>query len=50
MSTRLAHTVDVMQKTYMHLFPTIQEEIVDILNNIKKLDEKLDVKNKKPIK
>lgn len=34
MSNRLGHTIDVMQKTYMHLFPTIQDEIVDLLNNI----------------
>ena len=34
MSDRLGHTIDVMQKTYMHLFPTIQNEIVDILDNL----------------
>ena len=34
MSNRLGHTIDVMQKTYMHLFPSIQDEIVDLLNNL----------------
>lgn len=34
MSNRMGHSIGVMQKTYMHLFPTIQNEIVDILNNL----------------
>ena len=34
MSDRLGHSIDVMEKTYMHLFPTVQDEIVDILNNL----------------
>ena len=34
MSDRMGHSIDVMQKTYMHLFPTIQNEIVDILDNL----------------
>lgn len=34
MSNRMGHSIDVMQKTYMHLFPTIQNEIVDILDNL----------------
>lgn len=34
MSERMGHTIDVMQKTYMHLFPTIQDEIVDLLDNL----------------
>lgn len=34
MSNRLGHTVEVMQKTYMHLFPTIQDEIINLLDNI----------------
>lgn len=34
MSNRMGHTIDVMQKTYMHLFPTIQDEIVDLLDNL----------------
>ena len=28
------HTIEFMQKTYMHLFPTIQDEIVDLLDNL----------------
>jgi integrase len=34
MSSRMGHTVDVMQRTYMHLFPQSQDDIVDILNNL----------------
>lgn len=34
MSVRMGHTVDVMQRTYMHLFPTAQDEIVDLLDNL----------------
>lgn len=34
MSNRMGHTIEVMQKTYMHLFPTIQNEIVDLLDNL----------------
>lgn len=34
MSNRLGHSIKVMQETYMHLFPTIQNEIVDILDNL----------------
>lgn len=34
MSNRMGHTIDVMQRTYMHLFPTIQDEIVDLLDNL----------------
>lgn len=34
MSNRMGHTIGVMQKTYMHLFPTIQDEIIDILDNL----------------
>lgn len=34
MSDRMGHTIDVMQRTYMHLFPTIQDELVDILDNL----------------
>lgn len=33
-SNRMGHSIDVMQKTYMHLFPTIQDEIVDLLDNL----------------
>jgi integrase len=31
---RMGHTIPVMQDTYMHLFPTIQDEIVDLLDNL----------------
>ncbi len=34
MSNRMGHTIDVMQKTYMHLFPSIQDEIVDLLDRL----------------
>lgn len=34
MSNRMGHSIEVMQQTYMHLFPTIQNEIVDILDNL----------------
>lgn len=34
MSQRLGHSVDVMQRTYMHLFPQSQDDIVNILNNL----------------
>ena len=34
MSNRMGHTIDVMQKTYMHLFPTVQDDIVDLLDNL----------------
>lgn len=34
MSNRMGHTINVMQKTYMHLFPTVQDEIVNLLDNL----------------
>lgn len=34
MSNRMGHSIEVMQEVYMHLFPTVQEEIVDILDNL----------------
>lgn len=34
MSQRLGHTIEVMQRTYMHLFPNTQDELVDMLNKI----------------
>ena len=34
MSQRLGHTIPVMQKTYLHLFPNTQDDIVNILNNL----------------
>ena len=34
MSARMGHSIPVMQKTYMHLFPSVQDEIVDLLDNL----------------
>lgn len=34
LSSRMGHTIEVMQRTYMHLFPTMQDEIVDLLDNL----------------
>ena len=34
MSNRMGHTIPIMQRTYMHLFPTIQDEIVDLLDSL----------------
>ena len=34
LSDRMGHTIDVMQKTDMHLFPTVQNEIVNLLDNL----------------
>ena len=34
MADRMGHSVRVMQDTYMHLFPTIQDEIVNLLDNL----------------
>ena len=34
MSQRLGHTIPVMQKTYMHLFPNTQDDIVNMLNKL----------------
>lgn len=34
MSDRMGHSIKVMQETYMHLFPTIQDEVVDLLDNL----------------
>lgn len=34
MSQRLGHTIEVMQRTYMHLFPNTQNDIVDMLNKL----------------
>ena len=34
MSQRLGHTIPVMQKTYMHLFPNTQDDLVKLLNNM----------------
>ena len=32
MSQRLGHTIPVMQKTYMHLFPNTQDDLVSMMN------------------
>lgn len=34
MSQRLGHTIPVMQRTYLHLFPNTQDELVKMLNNL----------------
>lgn len=34
MSNRMGHSIQVMQDTYMHLFPSVQDEIVDLLDNL----------------
>ena len=34
MANRMGHTIPVMQKTYMHLFPSVQDEIIDLLDNL----------------
>jgi integrase len=34
MSNRMGHSIPVMQKCYMHLFPSVQDEIVDLLDNL----------------
>lgn len=34
MSSRMGHSIQVMQDTYMHLFPSIQDEIIDLLDNL----------------
>lgn len=34
MSNRMGHSIEVMQKTYMHLFPSVQDEIIDLLDNL----------------
>jgi len=34
MSQRMGHSLRVMQDVYMHLFPTVQDGIIDLLNNL----------------
>ena len=34
LGNRLGHSVETMQKIYMHLLPTVQDEVVDILDNL----------------
>lgn len=33
-SNRMGHSIEVMERTYLHLFPEIQTDIVDLLNNL----------------
>lgn len=35
LSNRMGHSLEVMQRTYMELFPTVQDEIIDLLDNMK---------------
>ena len=34
MSQRMGHSLRVMQEIYMHLFPNVQDKIVDLLDNL----------------
>lgn len=34
MSQRLGHSIEVMQRTYLHLFPNTQDDIVNMLNKL----------------
>ena len=34
LSERMGHTIEVMQQTYMHLFPNIQNEVINILDSL----------------
>ena len=34
LSDRMGHYIEVMQRVYMHLFPTVQDEIIDLLDNL----------------
>lgn len=34
LANRMGHSVETMQRVYMHLFPTVQDEVVDILDNL----------------
>lgn len=34
MSVRMGHSINVMQKYYLHMFPSVQDEIVDLLDNL----------------
>lgn len=34
MSARMGHSIEVMQKTYMHLFDSVQDEIINLLDNL----------------
>lgn len=34
LANRMGHSIETMQRVYMHLFPTVQDEVVDILDNL----------------
>lgn len=34
MANRMGHSIEVMQTTYMHLFPSIQDEIEELLDEL----------------
>lgn len=34
MSQRMGHSLRIMQETYMHLFPSVQDKIIDLLDNL----------------
>lgn len=34
LANRMGHSLETMQRVYMHLFPTVQDEVVDILDNL----------------
>ena len=34
LANRMGHSVETMQRVYMHLFPTVQDEVIDILDNL----------------
>lgn len=40
LSERMGHTIEVMQKIYMHLFPNIQSKVVDIMNDLDMQEQK----------
>ena len=42
MSSRLGHSIRVMQETYLHLFPNTQKDLINLLNNLEKQDQKQD--------
>lgn len=44
LAERMGHTIEVMQQVYMHLFPNIQNKVVDIMNSLDKQDQKQDQK------
>lgn len=49
-SNRLGHSIEVMIDTYLHLFPNVQESIVNLLDNLDaEQDQKQDQKNQNPL-